>query len=642
MRECGYAGRILEVDLSSGQTLELATADYSERFLGGRGLAARLYWERVPAQAEALGPGNALVIATGPLAGVPGFGGSRWLVCGKSPATQPEHLCSSNLGGDWGIRLKSAGYDALVIRGRRERPAYLYIGDGRAELKDASDLWGRGAIAAGTALRDRLGHDVGVATIGPAGENLVTQATLLADNEAVGSSGLGAVMGSKNLKAIAVKGARRHLEVARPDEVKELAAHFRGLGKETVSRAGNVVVRITGPQTKRAPCWGCSASCLRRVYRSEDGREGKFMCQAASLYQGWAEMCCGPGHEVPFQATKLCDDYGLDTMPVSMIILWLRRCHRAGILTDDSAGIPISKLGTVEFIETLLRKMALREGLGDVLAQGIEKAARSVGREAWGLIESDLSVGGMPSMNDPRLYITTALLYPGEPRPPLGSLQELSRVADKWIEYIEGQDGAYLSGEVVRLIARRFWGGEAAGDLSSFEGKALASVMIQDRQQAKDCLVLCGFVWPVLDAEHAPGHVGSIDLESRILSAVTGRDVDPGGLRLVGERAFNLHRSILVREGHRGREDDRLPEAWHTKPLKGDVTNPRCLVPGQDGQPVSRKGAVIDRLEFAAAQSDYYRIRGWNQLGYQSVSRLTELGLGDVGRDLAARGLAAD
>ena len=280
------------------------------------------------------------------------------------------------------------------------------------------------------------------------------------------------------------------------------------------------------------------------------------MCEGATFYQGWAEMASGPGHEVPFHATKLADNYGLDTMAVSMILLWLRRCHRAGILTDEAAGMPISRLGSAEFIEVLLRKMAFREGFGDILAQGIERATRHVGQGSWGLIDSDLSVAGMPNANDPRLYITTALLFAGEPRPPMGALQELSRVGHKWVEYIEGREGAYASSDVVRRIAQRFWGSEAAADLTNFEGKPLAAAMIQDRQYAKDCLVLCGFLWPVLDVEHSPDHVGDAGLESRILSAVTGKDVDTEGLRLVGERVFNLERSIHVREGHRGREDD--------------------------------------------------------------------------------------
>lgn len=637
----GYAGRILEVDLSSGRSAELSTADYAHRFLGGRGFAARLYWERVPPNAAALGRDNALVFASGPMAGVPGFGGSRWLVCGKSPAASPERFCYSNFGGDWGLRLKSAGYDALLVCGELEKPAFLFIGDGRVELRDASGLWGRGAIETGSVLQEELGDGVGVVSIGPAGENMVVQATLLAENEAVGSAGLGAVMGAKRLKAVAVKGPRQRIEVASPERVRELAAYFGSLGREPVSSAGSLVFRITGPQTRKAPCWGCSGTCHRRVYRAENGQQGKFMCEGATFYQAWSEMHYGPGHEVPFHATKLCDNLGLDTMAVSMILLWLRRCHRAGILTDESTGIPISRIGTMEFIESLSRKIAFREGFGDILAQGIERATRHVGQGSWGLIDSDLSVAGMPNANDPRLYITTALLFAGEPRPPMGALQELSRVGQKWVEYIEGREGAYASSDVVRRIAQRFWGSEAAADLTNFEGKPLAAAMIQDRQHAKDCLVLCGFLWPVLDVEHSPDHVGDAGLESRILSAVTGKDVDTEGLRLVGERVFNLERSIHIREGHRGREDDTLPEAWHTKPLKGDVTNLKCLVPGGGGEPVSRKGAVIDRHEFAGAQHEYYRIRGWDQQGYQTLSRLADLGLEDVGRELAALGLVS-
>jgi len=227
MSTSSYAGRILEVDLSSGRTAELSTADYSEQFVGGRGFAARLYWERVPPDTAALDKENALVFATGPLAGVPGFGGSRWLVCGKSPATSPEHFCSSNLGGDWGVRLKSAGYDALLVRGQSENPVYLFVHDGRTELRDASVVWGKGSLETRAILRAELGESVGVVAIGPAGENRCVLATLVADNDAVGSGGLGAVMGAKRLKAVAVKGVRHRTPVERPERVKELAALFR-------------------------------------------------------------------------------------------------------------------------------------------------------------------------------------------------------------------------------------------------------------------------------------------------------------------------------------------------------------------------------------------------------------------------------
>jgi len=636
----GYAGKILSVDLSSGSVAGLATLDYADRFLGGKGLAAKLYWNQVPLTARAFDPENALILATGPLAGIPVIGGSRWQVCGKSPAPSPERFCYCNLGGRWGAEMKFAGYDAILIRGKSERPVYLFLHDDVAELKDASALWGRGAIETREILKSELGGAVGVVAIGPAGENMASMATLLADNDASGSGGLGAVMGSKNLKAIVVKGAKKRVKVARLERLRELTAYFRGLGKEPISMAGGMTLRITGPRTKKEPCYGCLGNCLRRAYEAEDGKRGKFMCQAATFYQPMAERYYGPGYEIPFHATKLCDDYGLDTLAITLIIIWLQRCYRAGILTDESTGIPISKLGSLEFIETLVRKISLRDGFGDILAQGVLKAADWVGPGAGEQITGYISKAGQPNISDPRLYITTALLYAMEPRPPLPQLQEVSRVILKWLEWGNRAENSYVSTEVMRRIAQRFWGSEIAADFSTFEGKALTAKRIQDREYAKECLILCGFLWPIMDLEHSEDHVGDPALESKILSAVTGKDVDEEGLYRIGERVFNLQRAILVREGHQGRGDDILPHSWHTVPLKGDLANPECLVPGKGEEVLSRRSSVVDREEFERTKDEYYQLRQWDvATGLQTRAKLEELGLKDVAQALEQGGL---
>jgi len=636
----GYAGKVLKVDLSSGSAVELPTADYADRFLGGRGMAAWLYWQEVPPQAGAFDAENALVFATGPLAGVPVLGGSRWQVCGKSPVSSPEHFCYCNLGGSWGVELKFAGYDALLVQGKSEKPAYLFLHDGVCELKDASALWGKGAVETREILKRELGDSVRVVAIGPAGENLVSMATLLADGDAAGAGGLGAVMGSKRLKAIAVKGMRKKAKVARPEKLKELTAYYRGLGKEPITAAGNLTLRIMGPGTRKAPCYGCLGNCLRRSYEAKDGQRGKFMCQAATFYQPMAERYYGPGYEIPFKATKLCDDYGLDTWAVTLTIIWLMRCLRAGILTDENTGIPISKLGSLEFIQTLVRKIALREGFGDILAEGALRAADRVGPGAREQIITYTSKAGQLNVSDPRLYIHTALLYAMEPRPPLAQFQQVSRVVLKWLEWRRQADHSYVSSDVALRITQRFWGSEAAADFSSYEGKALAAKMIQDREYAKECLVLCSFIWPIMDLEFTEDHVGDPTLESKILSAVTGKDVGEEEFYRMGEKVFNLYRAILMREGHRGREDDRLPDSWHTVPLRADQTNPECLVPGEGGEALCRKGSVVDRVQFERTKDEYYRLRQWDvATGLQTRAKLEELGLKDVARDLEQRGL---
>ena len=642
MTDFGYAGKILKIDLSTGSASQLSTADYADRFLGGRGIAARLYWDEVTPQARAFDPENALIFSTGPMTAIPVIGGSRWHVCAKSPATSPEHFSHCNLGGDWGVRLRSAGYDTVLIRGRSERPAYLFLHDGLCELKDASALWGKGAIETREMLKAELGNSVGVVAIGPAGENMAAMATLLADDDATGGGGMGAVIGSKNLKAVVVRGDRKKAEVAQPERLRELTTYFRGLGKEPVTGAGNMILCITGPRTKKAPCYGCLGNCLRRSYEAEHGYRGKFMCQAGTFYQPLAETHYGAGHEVPFRATKLCDDYGLDTMAIALIIVWLQRCHRAGILTDENTGIPISNMGSLEFIETLVRKISLRDGFGGILAQGVAKAADWVGPQGRDQLAPHMSKAGQPNISDPRLYIHTALLYALEPKPPLPQLQQITRVVYRWLEWRKGKEHSPVSDDVARRIAQRFWGSEAAADFSTSEGKALAAKMIQDREYAKDCLILCSFIWPIMDSEFTQDYVGDPTLESQLLSAVTGRRLDEQDLNRIGERVFNLNRAILIREGHRGREDDILPDSRYQIPLKADIANPELLVPGKGGQPLLRKGAMVDREGFEKTRDEYYQLRQWDAAtGLQTRAKLEELGLEDIAPDLERRGLLA-
>ena len=227
MATYGYTGKILRVDLTAGKTTDVPTKDYSDRFLGGRGIAAKVYWDETPSGVSALDPENVVIFATGPIGGVPVFAGSRWTACGKIPSV--EWMSYGNFGGRWGAELKFAGYDAITVHGKSEKPVYLFLHDGTAELRDASDLWGRGAIESREILKGELDSTVRVAAIGQGGENMAVMANIIADNDSAGSKGLGAVLGSKMLKAVAVKGAGKRVEVAQPERVKELTEHYRNL-----------------------------------------------------------------------------------------------------------------------------------------------------------------------------------------------------------------------------------------------------------------------------------------------------------------------------------------------------------------------------------------------------------------------------
>ena len=637
----GYAGNILRVNLSDGSVDQVPTQDYEDLFLGGRGIAAKVYWDEVPPRINAFDPENRLIFITGPIAGVPGFAGSRWQVCGKSPIHNRFSYC--NLGGSWGAQLKFSGYDGLVVYGKADRPVYLLVDGERVEIREATHLTGMGAISCRERLKEELGRAFRVVTVGAAGENRVVFAALVADNDSTGSSGLGAVMGSKNLKAIAVRGTRRKVDVDDVEKARKLRERLRLELKGRFAFDQMILPSLVNPDMmKKDVCYGCSSGCMRLTYTAMSGVTGKFMCQAGLFYEVRAKRYYGELNEVPFEATKLCDDYGVDTHAIETMIMWLSRCYQAKILTDELTGIPLSKIGSREFIETLLSKVSHRDGFGDVLANGTHKAAETLGSKAQELITDYLTKTGYNSIYGARLYITTGLFYAMEPRLPIQQLHEISVLNMLWAMRTAGMENIHVTSEVMRAIARRFWGSEIAADFSTYEGKALAAAKIQDRQYAKECLVLCDFLWPISHSGLSEDHVGDPTLESQVCAAVTGRDIDERGLYKIGERVFNLQRAIHIREGHKGREDDCLEEFNFTVPLKGDFGNPGCIVPGKDGEILSRKGMVVEREKFEQMKDEYYQIRGWDvPTGFQKRAKLEELGLGGVAEKLAGEGLLA-
>ena len=645
MIQSGYAGKILRVDLSTGNITRVPAAPYAERFIGGRGLAAKIYWDEVPPDTKALDAANRLIFATGPLAGFTGLAGSRLEICGKSPATTPEFFCYSTLGGSWGPELKFAGYDGLVVQGKADKPVYLFLDNDVAEIRDATALRGKDSVATRELLKKELGSTVKVLSAGIAGENLVPFATILAEDDASAASGFAAVMGAKKLKAIVVRGDGK-VAAAKPERLRELTDYIRNLAKDRRVTPPPVTAPDVPVKNRRKACYGCIAGCLRGEYEASNGDKGKFMCQQSGSYIGASMQFYHEMTEVPFLAARLCDKYGLDTMVIEPMTTWLNRCAQAGILNEEKTSIPLSKYGSLEFIETLVRKISLREGFGAVLARGIIKAAAEIGPGAVELIgDLILPKTGEDYIYDPRMFITHGIFYAMEPKRPIQHLHEVSWLVAQWVAWHNGAENAYVSSDVVLEVARRFWGSEAAADFSTYAGKALAARKIQDRQYVKECLVLCDFAWPIAHVKYSADHLGDSSIESKIYSAVTGKDMDEEGLYRMGERVFNLQRAILAREGHRGKEYDTLPDFSFTMPLDGchygPMPDPDCLVPGPGGQAISHKGAVVDREKFSTMRDEYYGYRGWDvTTGLQKIAKLRELDLDDIAADLAKRGLA--
>ncbi len=634
MTHFGYAGVILRIDLSLRAISRLATSDYSERFLGGRGVACKIYWDETGPYTAAFDPENPLIFITGPVAGFTRFSGCRWQICGKSAQMLPEAFSYANLGGSWGAWLKFAGYDGLIVTGRAETPVFVLINNDRVEIRDASRLWGQTTVDTQYLLQSEFGKDSKVVSIGPAGENLVSFATVLAAENASGSSGFGAIMGFKNLKAIVIKAEpKKRPKAADPETLKLLADQVYQLRTRNFEDYGHLLplkIRFTA-------CYGCISGCTRGTYEAEEGHQFKVLCQAGGVYMGPAmKYSAQDGPEVNRLANRLCDKYGLDTSVLSSMIAWLDRCYAAGILNDHDTGLPISQIGSAAFIENLIHKLSYREGFGDILARGTLQAADCIGKNSRTLLEPLLtSRSNEGKDHDPRLILVNSLLCALEPRRPIQLVHAQSLPLGRWINWRNGWKDAFLSGKVIQEIAETYWGGPDGGDFSTYTGKALAAKKIQEYGYIKESLILCDLAWPIYQVHSPDKSLGFFTLESRIVSAITGRKLDEAALGVMGERIFNLQRAILNRQGWKGRQGDNLLGYLFEEPLRSVFYDPDCMVPDLDGKPVSRKGAVVEKDRFEKLKDEYYALQGWDiESGFQRRSRLIELQMSDIAEKL--------
>jgi len=629
----GYTGEILKVDLSRQKITKLKTADYSERFLGGRGIAAKIYWDQTTPETKALDPKNCLIFITGPIAGFTRFSGCRWQICGKSPMMEPEAFSYANLGGSWGAWLKYAGYDGIVVTGKASNPVYLYIdSEGRVEIRNADHLWGRNTVETQEILQSEHGKEARILCIGPAAENMVTFATVLAAENSSGSSGLGCVIGYKGLKAIVVKAEnKKRPEASAPESLQSLAKHVYEINKRNWEEGHEKT--LTGRLTA---CYGCISGCSRRTYIAENNHKFKSFCQATLVYLKPAIKYYGAGTDVGHLGERLCDKFGLDTIVMEPLIIWLERCYSAGILSDKETGLPLSRIGSIEFIETLVRKISFREGFGDILSKGIQKAAKVVGRGSEKFINDIIANrAGEVLEYDPRLMLANALLYATEPRRPIQLLHAIAFPLRRWVWWHQGVDGSFLSTEILKNIAEIYWGSSEAGLFTTYAGKALAAKKIQDYGYVKDSLILCDLIWPIYQVHSEDSRLGLGTLESQIVSAITGRDIDESKLLTIGERIFNLQRAIMIRQKWGGRQGDTILDYFYEEPTQGVYFDPECVVPDKDGKAVSMKGNVMNRVDFEKMKDEYYSLRGWDVAsGLQTKNKLKELDLDDIAIEL--------
>ena len=629
----GWCGKILKVDLSNSRITELETMAYADRFLGGRGVATRIYWEEVAPAVGAFDPENCLILMSGPLGATGAQGASRFEVVGKSPMLMPEGFCYGNLGGFFGPYLKRAGYDGVVISGRSEKPAYLWIYDEKAQILDASLLWGKGVYDVRDILKQTHGKNVRFVTTGVAGENMCCSANLMTDNEGSATGGFGAVMGSKNLKAVAVLGTGHPL-VAKPDELKKLNQLTVHLNKRDPMHSPYPEDQVR--RTGKSSCYQCGLDCkYRNSFRTASGKNVVRKCQSMFVYFPWVMGRPGESIVTAVDATGICNDLSICTMEMYNIIQWLDTCYKSGCLTDKDTGLEIAKLGTREFFENIAHMIAHREGFGDILAQGLLRAGEKLGDEALALFANEVSGVGDGATYSAREYLMNGLLYALEPRQPIAMLHEISWLTGLWVMNQSNPKSSPVTSEVFRAAAHKFWGHEKAWDLNTHEGKAMAAAKIMDRTYVKDSLPLCDSCWPMMVSWNTSDHVGDPTLESRIFSAVTGVETDETELHQYGERIFNLQRGVLLREGRRPKADDALEEFNFTDPVETVFMNPDVIVPGPGEKVISRKGQTLDRQVFEEMRGEFYDLRGWDAAsGMQKAETLERLGLADLIQDL--------
>jgi len=615
----GWTGKILVVDLSSHTSTHLPTAEYSSRFIGGLGIGEKLYWDMTQPETSSFDPANPLILMTGPLCGTTAPATSRMVVCGKSPCTFPERFVSASIGGGFPAELKKAGFDGVLITGKADRPVYLHIADNRVIIRPAPDLWGMNNTDVRALLTQKHGTTAKILSIGSGGEHHTRIANLSGDLGSSASMGFGSLMGSKNLKAIVVEGSGT-VPVAYPEKVTQVRTKLRKMtGAGFYNLYGQTVPLPDTTTVKKLHCQSCPQGCWRSLQKRASGIEGIRKCHMGSFYAKWDMKHNSAITDVTFRASDMVNDYGLCTDEVMFLLLWLEQCLQHGILSEKETGLPLSTMGTLEFLKLFCDSIATCEGFGSILAQGAVRAAAQFGSRSQALVHEFLTASGRPARTyGPRSFILSVPVFAVEQRPAITTLHEICQPLAKWALWLKsGGTKSYVSTQVLRAIAERFWGGAEAVDFSTLAGKARAAKIIQDRQYAKECLVLCDLVWPVMDDASTDDHVGDAELEAQLFSAVTGVALDEAELRRYGERVFNLNRAIQLRDGRSGRVDDLLSETYFVAREEPpadifDIYNPERLLPGNGSELISFKMKALNRSDVAMLMDEYYALRGWD------------------------------
>ncbi len=598
----GYANRIARIDLSSGEVrYEGINEDDARKYVGGRGLGVKYVYDNGP-EIEALSPDNILCVMTGPLTGTRVRMSGRLCVVTKSPLTGT--VTDSHMGGWTGAKLKWAGFDGLIFKGKAEKPTYAYVEDGKVTLYDASDLWGKGVHETVKLMREKHGEDVAVMAIGPAGENLVRFACWInADNRASGRGGTGAVGASKNLKCIVIKGDRanmpkpadaeafreadeaclakiREIEVTDPkegdlhvhgtnvlmNEINEISALPTRNAQRTDFAAADDIGGETVAETilvKRPTCHACPVACKREVEITEGKYAGLHM-ESVEYESAWSLGAACDNNDLNAIVAMIdrCNDYGLDTIETGDALAMTMEATEKGLVDG-------LEWGDTDAMMELIRKIAFREGLGDDLAEGMDPCSKK-----WGDPSIAMTVKGqsIPAY-DPRGLKGMGIGY---------------ATSNRGACHLRAYTPA---AEVVNWVL----GAESEMDPLQWKGKGELTFTFQNVYGFTDSLDVCKF-----GTFSIP-----LDVYAGLYSGMTGVPLDAEGALRIGERIYNLERYYNNLNGFR-EGSDYLPKRFLEEPGTGAAKNSVC--------------------ELEEMLEEYYAVRGWEN-GVVPQSKLKELGI---------------
>ena len=616
----GCTGKVLHVNLTTQSiTEERPELTVYRKYLGGGALSLYYLLKEMQPDVNPLGPENLLVFTASVLTGTPAMGFSRYTVAAKSPLS--GGFGESEAGGWWGPELKFAGYDAIVIKGRAKKPVYLCIIDGKAELRDASHLWGQYSKETQDMIREELGDKkVRIALIGPAGENLVKYACILNEiKHANGRAGLGAVMGSKNLKAIAVRGKNK-IEFHNEKSVKDISQSFIDSHKNSsdvlgelgtsgfVSAASELGIlptrnfregtfekaeAISGEtmhetiEVGRGTCYRCPVRCKRKIQVTEKQYlvDPEYGGPEYETVGAFGSLCCVGNLKAIARANQLCQAYALDTMSTGGAIAFAMECYENDIInSEDTKGVEL-KFGNSDAMLRMIEMIGTRIGFGDILADGVKEAAEKIGN---GSHKYAMHVKGLSlPLHEPRGKVGVALAYAVSPT----GADHQEAPHDPLFETKEGMAFANPLGIV-----------EPLSSLDLSPKKVRMFVYLQQLYNLFNSIGICNFT------AHPWGPI-SINGLVDYINSVTGWETSLWELMKVGERHSAMARVFNTRESMTS-EDDMLPE--------------RLFEPLQGGPHAGNK---IDMEEFTQALKTYYEMMGWDEQGVPTHAKLQELEL---------------